>query len=175
MKQMDDYVIPFKGLAEEIHQFHYEIDGSFFEELAFTELHHGFVIVDLVLNKQERMMTLHFSIKGDVEVSCDRCLESFRMPLEGERELYLKFGDEYKEEDEDVIVLPLDAYQIDIRPFLYEYIMLMLPIKRVHPEEEDDTSGCNPEMLQLLNQHQAVGYTDARWDALKEIKEKLGN
>ena len=53
-----------------------------------------------------------------------------------------------------------------ISNFIYEYIMLLLPYKRVHPEGEDL---CDQEVVDKLNQH-TQNESDPRWAALKELK-----
>ncbi len=173
MEPLDDYIIPFKGLAEEVHQFHFEIDDAFFEELEYAEIQRGQVKVNLSMDKQERMMTLVFTLEGQLEVECDRCLEMFMMPVTGTRELFLKFGDAYQEEDDNIIILPREAYQFDVRPYLYEFLILLLPYRRIHPEDNMGQSTCDPAMLQLLNRHQTPEGTDARWDALRDLQNKL--
>ena len=173
MEQQDDFVIPFRGLALEVHRFHYEIDGSFFEELDFSELQGADVIVDLDLDRQERMIVLDFDIRGTVDVTCDRCLELFPLPVDNRWQLIIKFGETYEEEDDDVIVIPHEQHQIDVTQYIYEYITLMVPIRKVHPDDEDGYSTCKPEMLRILEQHSDHGNTDQRWDALRRLKDDL--
>ncbi len=173
MEQQDDFIIPFRGLALEVHRFHYEIDGTFFEELDYSELQEASVIVDLDLDRQERMLVLDFDIRGTVNVTCDRCLDAFPLPVDNRWQLIIKFGEEYEEESDDVIVIPHEQHQIDVTQFLYEYITLMVPIRKVHSDDEDGNSTCNPEMLSILEQHSEHGDTDERWDVLRGLKNNL--
>jgi len=172
VETQDDFIIPFKGLALGEHSFHYEIDAAFFAELDYAELQNAEVSVDLQLERQERMLILDFDIRGSIEVECDRCLEPFPFPVEGQRQLIIQFGDHYEEEDDDIIVIPSEDHQIDVTPHLYDYLLLMLPIKRVHPEDAQGRSGCNPDMLRKLERHGDPPGYDSRWDALNDLKKK---
>jgi len=48
---------------------------------------------------------------------------------------------------------------LDLAQHFYEYIMLSLPMKHVHPDREDGSEGCNPDMLALLKNY-SVGNDD---------------
>lgn len=175
MEQQDELIIPFRGLALEVHHFHYDIDAAFFEELENSELQQGDVKVDLALDRQERMLILDFDIRGSIEVDCDRCLEPFAYPVEGRRQLIIKFGDHYEEEDDDIMVIPEAEYQIDVSRHIYDYIFLMLPLRKVHPDDEEGNPTCNTEMLSRLERHSGQTTPDSRWDALNDLKKKFND
>ena len=54
--------------------------------------------VELMLEKQDRMMILNFIIRGEVQVLCDRCLELLFLPVDIDEKYFVKFGPEKKEE-----------------------------------------------------------------------------
>jgi uncharacterized metal-binding protein YceD (DUF177 family) len=65
---------------------------------------------------------------------------------------------------------------LDISGWLYEFVMLSIPLQRVHPDKENGEPGCNPEIIKLLNQLSDPGEEPKNdiWkglDALKEQKE----
>ena len=152
------------------HSYRFEINDDFFADKEYSEIQQGKVTVTLDVDRQERMMTLHFGIKGEVCVACDRCADEFDQPIEDERDYFIKFGDEEGEESDDVAIVPADQSDFDVSSLVYEYIILAVPMHRVHPEGE-----CNPEVLALLTQTEAPIETeeetiDPRWAALKDIK-----
>jgi uncharacterized metal-binding protein YceD (DUF177 family) len=53
----------------------------------------------------------------------------------------------------------------------YEYILLALPIQRVHPDDKNGESTCDPGMLDKLKEHIIIEEpeTDPRWDELKKL------
>ena len=168
MKALKEFVIPFVGLKEGMHDYSFEIDDRFFESFEYSETGHGRVHVNVSLERKERMLIFTFAFKGFVTVPCDRCAMDMDHPVEGHERLIVKFGHEFIEESDEIIVIPDTESHIDISPYIYEYIILALPMKRVHPEGEE---GCDPEAIEKLNRHSS-GETDPRWEALKQLKDK---
>ena len=165
-------MIPVSGLALGSHSFQYEIDDDFFAGMDYSEVQQGRVDVKLDIDRQETMLTLHFDLKGSVRVPCDRCADEFDLPIESSQDFFLKLGTENAEESDDVAVVSAELSEYDIRPLVYEYIILAIPMHRVHPEGE-----CNPEVLAMLNaeaevpaEEEASDDIDPRWAALKDIK-----
>ena len=171
MSYLKDFIIPFEGLGIGNHEFVFDVNQLFFEEIAYSELKNGAVSIKLDLEKQENMLVLLFKISGRVEVICDRCAEEFNYPIEGDQQLLVQFGDQFVEESEDLIVIPRGDYEINLAPYIYEYICLMLPIQRIHPDDKSGKSMCNPEMLKKLDELSfSIKQNDPRWDALKKLK-----
>lgn len=167
MKKEQDYIIPFKGLSLGDHHFTFEIGEKFFESFEYFESETGKLSIEVDLDKESALLDFQFFIKGVVEVQCDRCLGMSSHPVEGNFRLIVKFGESYFEESEEVIVLPLNENSIDMGQYFFEFINLLLPIKRVHLDENQ----CDPEMIEKLHANSAQD-TDPRWDALKNIKLK---
>lgn len=88
------------------------------------------------------MLTADVRITGHVVVPCDRCLEDCRIPIDFEGRLLVKFSDEPREYDGEVLWLLPGEDEVDLSQYIYESIVLSLPYQRVHPEGE-----CDPEML----------------------------
>lgn len=169
---LKDFVIPFRGLKSEVHHFDFVVDKKFFDAIEYAELEQGLVNISLDLTKQERMMIFEFNIKGFVEVPCDRCLEPFNQKVEGNERLIVKFGEKYEEQSDEVILIPESDYEFDIAPYIYEYIDLLLPMQRIHPDDESGNSTCDQDMLDRLSPPYEEPTTDPRWEALKKLKDK---
>ncbi len=168
MKALNQYDIQFSGLKPGKHDFEFEIDRKFFESIEYSEIKEGKVNVALEFEKHSTMLVLSFVLKGEVEVPCDRCGEDFLLPLSAQQRLIVKFGDHATEEAEDVITVHRNESEINVAHFIYEYIILALPQKRVHPEGK-----CNKEALKRLEKLEEETNknknTDPRWDGLKNI------
>ena len=147
MKSKRDYIIPFVGLKVGFHEFEFEIRDAFFEELEYSIIQKGDAHVKLRLEKKETMLIGEFSVSGLVFTSCDRCNDPVEVPVNGSFRLIYKFGDEVSD-DETLIVLPDEAYELDVRQNIYELITVSLPARLVHPKGE-----CNEEMLELLQKY----------------------
>lgn len=164
---MEDFILPFKGLGTGNHRFKFKIDNTFFESFEYFESEKGSIQVDLDLIKETNMLDLHFKLEGNVSLACDRCLENFDLPVKGEFRLIVKFGEEYLEESDEVIVIPSNESRLDLRQYLFEYINLMLPIQRVHKNQDE----CNQQVIEKLENYSRP-QTDPRWEALKNMKLK---
>jgi len=168
----DQYQIAFSGLTSGTHLFDFKVGDKFFELVRDTEIMGGRVMVAVTMVKEERMMDLHLAINGKVKVRCDRCNEPLEIGVEGNERLILKLGDRYEEVSEDVQVIPESAHQFDLGPFLYEYIHLLLPVRRIHPEDENGNSLCDPVIIKKLKELSENHAPDPRWEALNELKKK---
>jgi len=170
MNYLAHFMIPFSGMKVGNHNFTFEIDDKFFEHFEYSEIKKGKLQVNCLLDKQVRMMVLYFDITGTVRVPCDRCAEEFDQPIEGKQKLIVKFGVDHIEESEDILVITEKEHELDISQFLYEYIHLLLPIKKVHGTDENGNSLCDPEVLRYIKEtedHQI----DPRWEALQKLKD----
>ena len=175
MSKLSRYNIAFKGLAQGKHEFLYELDKSFFEAFENSMIEDGDAKVKLVLEKQSSLMVLWFHISGTVFIQCDRCLDYYSQPISGENRIYIKFGEDEFNEGDEVIWVSVNDYQINVSQLMYEFVSLALPIRHVHPDDENGNSECNPEMLSKLNIVNDDNYddeeeqTDSRWDDLKKL------
>jgi uncharacterized protein len=172
VNQADQYQIAFSGLNPGMHTFDFQVGDKFFEQVKDAEITGGMVSVLVTMAKEERMMDLHLEISGKVRVACDRCNELMDVEVKGNERLIVKLGDHYYEESEDVQVIPDTSHQFDLGPFMYEYIHLLLPIRRVHPEDEEGNSHCDPEIIKKLKELSERHIQDPRWEALAQLKKK---
>jgi len=164
-----DFVIPFVGLSLGNHEFDFEVNNTFFEHFEYSEIKKGKIDISVKLERQERMLIFGFGIHGTVEVTCDRCLDVFDHPVIGNERLIVKFGQERIEESEDVLMIPHTDYQIDLAPLIYEYINLLLPIRHVHPMNENGEYECDPDVTRFISDIPEHENTDPRWEALKGL------
>jgi len=168
---LKQFVIQFSGLKNGFHEYQVEVVDLFFEQFNIEDVTGGNFQVDFSLEKRDTMMELNFKFNGTLKTSCDRCLDSMTLPMKGERELLVKFGDVTSTENDELLVLGYEAYQIDVAPYIYEFISLNFPLRKVHEENE-----CNQEVIDRLypevENEQEDNETSNMWDKLKELKNK---
>ena len=165
------YTIPISGLKEGCHSYDFEIGKRFFDLFEESEISDGELKASVEAEKRRSHIDVIIRINGTVRISCDRCLGIFSLPLSSENRLVVKSGNAKDENDPDIISLAADENELDLTWYFYENILLALPIKRLHPEDENGNSTCDPEMINRLNEHiknDDIG-TDPRWDELKRI------
>jgi len=170
MSYLDQFSITFTSLSLGVHAFEFDLDERFFEDFEEDEISKAGIRVFVSLEKQERMLVLSFDIKGTVNIMCDRCLDQFDQAVEGEERLIVKFGDSYHEESEEVVVIPESVHKLNVSQYIYEFINLLLPIKRVHLNDEEGMSRCNPEIVDRFAKLENDEKTDPRWDALRMLQ-----
>ncbi|NLN96213.1 MAG: DUF177 domain-containing protein [Bacteroidales bacterium] len=163
--------ISFSGLKLGNHRFEFEIDKKFFDEFGYSEYEDGLLNIVVEMEKQQRMLIFTFTILGTIDVVCDRCLDVFPLEIYGNYRLFVKFGNDSHEESDEVIVIPESETHFDIGHYIYEYIVLSVPMRHIHPDNEDGTSNCDPEILQKLAEHKTKEQIDPRWGILKKLKE----
>ena len=165
------YTIPLSGLKEGHHTIDFEIDDTFFELYEESEVKEGSLVANIEIDKRSTHLDMNIKVSGSVRVSCDRCLEMFSQSVKSENRLLVKFGKSIDDTDPDILSVPIDAYELDLQQQIYEFIMLALPIKRVHPVDKNGKSTCDPVMLKKLDELviDEEKENDPRWDELKKL------
>lgn len=174
MRKLKEFTIPFVGLKLGKHQFEYEINKEFFEYFEYDEFNGANIKVDLLLEKKTTMMELVFKASGTVNLNCDLTNEPFDQPIESELFLVVKFGEEYNDDNEELLILPYGEYEINVQQYIYELIVLAVPSKRVHPGVADGT--LRSEVLDKLEElspkereEKKDEDIDPRWNKLKNL------
>lgn len=174
MRKLKDFTIPFVGLKVGKHQFEYEIDNEFFEHFEFDDFNSANLKVALLLEKKTTMMELTFKASGTVNVNCDLTNEPFDQPIDSELFIVVKFGEEYNDDNEELLILPFGDYQINVQQYIYELIVLAVPSKRVHPGVKDGS--LQSEVLEKLEElspkekeEKKEEDIDPRWNKLKNL------
>ena len=146
----DNFIIPLNGLAAGENRFSWHAGKEFFEAFENTEILDADLDVSVMVEKSGRYVGVDCDVEGSVSVECDRCLEELEMPVNLDILLSVKFGDaessdETQEGEREVIFLPVDNTELDMKQVVYDYVCLSLPLQRVHEEGE-----CNPDAVKYL-------------------------
>lgn len=172
MKDLKEFLISFSGLKEGKHPFRFEVKDTFFDCFEYSEIKHGNASVDAHLHKHSTFIELELFVEGKIEIMCDRCTDNYFQEIKGERKIVVKYGEEFLDEGDDLIILPQSETNIDVAGLIYEMIVLATPSKRVHPGGE-----CNEETLKALEnirideaKEEQEDAIDPRWEALKKLK-----
>ena len=177
--------------------FEYVLDNEFFKNIEGEDVQKGKVNVKLTVKRSAAAFELDFDLEGVIQIPCDRCLDDMDHEVKTHETLYVKFGSEYSEESDNVVIIPESEGDLNVAWFLYEFVALTIPLKHVHPAGK-----CNKAMSAKLRKHTArslndsddegIGsyddeeiadevpgageeITDPRWDELKKIIEDDNN
>ncbi len=165
MKGLENYIIPLTGQKLGKHEFNYTIDQNFIDAFENGEITGSEVAVNVTLIRSNQTFEFGFYLEGSIEVPCDRCLEPVELEVENEARLLVKFGDRYEEINDELITIREEDSDFDLAPVIYEYLMLSIPIRKVHYEGE-----CDPTMINMLDGlAPEEEKTDSRWDDLKKL------
>ncbi|GAA4892282.1 DUF177 domain-containing protein [Flaviramulus aquimarinus] len=175
MKPLKEFTIPFVGLKEAKHQFEYKVERAFFEYFEYEDFNDVKIKVDLELEKKTTLLELHFKISGWVNVNCDLTNEPYNQTIENEFDLVVKFGNAYNDEHIDILILPHGEYEVNIQQYIYELVILAVPVKRIHPGVEDGTldsdileklEELSPKLKDSKDKEEGI---DPRWNTLKKL------
>lgn len=189
MGKFDSYSIQLKTMEVGKSEIEYHLGNEFFEAIDEEAIQKGNVTAKVSITKTVKQSELHFELEGKVVVLCDRCLEEMDQPIKTNGHLIVRMGKEFKDDGDDVVIIPEEQGIINVSWFLYEFIELAIPIKHVHP-----FGRCNSGMASKLSEHlvdsesfeddadsfsNSIGSMnndsdeetiDPRWEALKKLK-----
>ena len=176
MCSLETYQIDLKGLTEDESVREFSLDDDFFQALNGSQLEHGSLHVSVSIRKTSGFFDFQFHTEGTVTVTCDRCLDDMEQPIASDNRLMVKLGDTYSDDDGDTVTVDENEGMLDLSWFLYEFIMLAIPIKHVHAPGK-----CNSAMTQKLEELSGAARSgkeeaeavDPRWSKLTELKNKM--
>ncbi|MCT4623858.1 MAG: DUF177 domain-containing protein [Schleiferiaceae bacterium] len=178
--KLKDFNIVFSGLKLGTHHFDYQLDQRFFDLFDFDEMENPNLNVEVEFEKMNNMLELDFSLNGEYTALCDVTGKPFQLPVSNAFHLVVKFGAEYNDENEEILVLPFESYEVNIAQFVYELAVLSIPQKKIHPDVE--SGNIDEETEALLNKYkldkepeegdEQESKTDPRWDKLKDLLDK---
>ena len=172
MCSLESYKVDLKGVKDETMSLDFDLNDDFFRALDGSQLEQGALHVSVSIRKMAGFFELLFHTHGSVVVTCDRCLDNMDQPIDTDNKLLVKLGDTYSEDD-DTVTIDENKGILDMSWFIYEFVMLAIPIKHVHAPGK-----CNSAMTQKLEElsgavrssEEEEEAIDPRWEALKHLK-----
>lgn len=178
MGRLGTYKVELKGLKESSATYEWVVGNDFFALVEGEDVQKGNVNVKLTVTKEANLYNLDFELQGNAIVSCDRCLDDLSLPIDTTGDLKIKLGEDF-DDDGEILIVPEDDGTVNVAWYIYEFIVLSLPLKKVHAPGK-----CNREMMSKLSEHlidevagdsdesgMESGEIDPRWNDLKKIIE----
>ncbi len=176
MKKESIYDLNLARLTQPAQRLEFELGPEFFALFETPIVADGHLKAAVDVLKTERLLTLNFHIAGTVRLTCDRSLDEFDQPLDLHEQLLVRFGDEAKELNDDVLQITPDTQVLPLAQHLYDYIGLALPMKKLHPRfqnEEDDNPDAKTTLIFSTRDHDEAPDNDEpadpRWAALRNL------
>jgi uncharacterized protein len=176
MKAMRDFDIDIFKLSNQKHDYEYVIDSSFFEGFENSIVEKGNLKVRLTLDKSETFIQASFHIVGIAELTCDRSLEKYDFHIDQPSKLIFKYAEEFNEISDEIITIPKDLQQLNMAQYIYEFIGLAIPMKKLHPKfvTEDDQEDAETILIYTTGTEkpgeEEKEEIDPRWDILNKLK-----
>lgn len=160
------FQIPFSGLKPGIHEFEFEIDNVFFEQMEHSTAEKGDFRLSVVMDKKVNLLSLTVAGTGSITAPCDRCTEDVSVEVSFTEPLVVKFSSE-AEDDEGIWVLPENEHTLHMAPIFSELIEVHIPMRIAHAQEDE----CNEEYLKDLQEEDSPQPIDPRWSELMKLKD----
>ena len=169
MDTLSPYVIPLSGLQVGVHEFDFQVDSNFFKAFEASPIQNGQIDVHIVSDKRHDLMSVVFDLFGTVETTCDRCLGNFNLAIDDVSDLIFKYGSE-ESVDPNVVNIPKGSKTLNIAKYIYEFIVLAIPMIKTHDLVEE---ACDDKMLNYLSgeEQEDKPAENPIWGALKDFKE----
>lgn len=172
------FEIAFVGLKPGLHEFNYELDDKFFAEKGVEDISNIKANVKLLLEKNTGFMRLTFEVGGHADVSCDRCGNTLTVNLWDDFKMLVKLVEDpeemnEQEADPDVYYISRTESHLDTEAWLYEFVLLSVPMQHTCGEDEKGQSQCNKEVLARLKQMEtrnAENNANNLWKGLDKFK-----
>jgi uncharacterized metal-binding protein YceD (DUF177 family) len=177
---LKSYEIPIYGLDNRQYDYTFESDDSFFRAMNQELIQRGNLKTRLALTKSETLIRLDFDIEGSVSQTCDRSLDEYDEPVSVQQWLLLKFADHNEELTDEIELIERNTASINVARYIFEYVSLSLPMKRLHPRFRTEETDENDDEGTLIYRTDAPNddapdqpglAADPRWDALRKLNE----
>lgn len=146
-KEFREFIVPFSSLKNGEHKFSFTLNDTFFSHFEHSLIESGEIKIDMILRKSETMLSTDYEVDGIINTTCDRCNDPIQIDISGDFKLVFKFGYEISD-NEELVILPPEAYQLELAEYFYEFVNVLRPNRIVHPEGE-----CNEEMAEVLKKY----------------------
>jgi uncharacterized protein len=173
VNNLRQYTIQFASLKDGLHDFSFTVDSKLFEAFEYEDIHGANLEAKVTLHKSSHTLTIDFNIVGTVEVQCDRCLDYFDLPLEIDQSQVVHGDGNDIGDDIDIMVIPQGSMELNVAQSIFDYVVINIPVRHVHPEDKSGKSTCNPEMMEQVDEYtieeEEDNSVDPRWDKLKNL------
>jgi uncharacterized metal-binding protein YceD (DUF177 family) len=169
VKHSEIHILPLSSLKEGIHTFEYEVTYALWESFGQEIVSDASANIHVTLRKGTQMLQLVMLAKGWLEIECDRTLKKFKHNFQFEQELVYKFGDQYQELTDTVLVIERGTEILELNQIFYDYLMLQVPMRKVHPDVIDQEG----EWIYRDSTQTEEQTTDPRWSKLKELSKTV--
>ncbi|MEM7549336.1 MAG: DUF177 domain-containing protein [Bacteroidota bacterium] len=178
-KELQKFNIDIFKLRDGEHEYTFQVGDEFFTLFEESPLEKGDCKVYVELLKNSSLLQFQFKISGTLELICDRSLEVFNYEIEEGRKLIFKYGPEELELSDEIVMIEHGTLSINLAQYIYEYIVLAIPYRKIHPKYDEADSEENLVYVSEENDPNDSKVdekgTDPRWDSLRNLNKQQDN
>ena len=155
LAKLATFRIALRGVKQGTDNYEFLLDDDFFRAMESIDILGGAVKVSLAVRRANEANYFAIHCQGTIQIVCDRCLESMDYAVEADYDLAVKYGDEYDDSNDGVLIVPEGDNDLDVAPIVYDTVALSIPLQHVHAEGE-----CDEATWQALQAHTAHDLDD---------------
>ncbi|WP_157975900.1 YceD family protein [Lewinella sp. IMCC34191] len=177
------FVLPLKGLGKGFYEYDLRVDREFLAGFPESPLAVADIDLHLTVDKQSREMVVDMNFRGTVATQCDRCLADIDLPVADRSQLIVKFTIEAEEQQDEgeIVYLHPDTNDFNLAPFVYEAVVLAVPMIRTYEcQSGEPPYPCDEDLLNRIEasydnaeeapiKSQTDEETSSPWDVLKDL------
>ena len=165
-KLLRSFDIKIQSLSNNEHSFQFDFNQELFDYFSNeNEIKNTSGICKIILLKSDLMLNIKFSINGKTDLICDRTLKKFTYELNSNKKMLFKFGDEDQELSDEMVIIDRNKSKINFGKFIYEFFILEIPVKRLHPSVKNEDNIDN-----FVFSTKKTNDIDPRLDPLNKLK-----
>ena len=168
MGKFTAYKVQLASLPDGHHEQDFEIGTEFFRNMENRDIISSDIFVHLDLVKKNDLYDFTFTVKGTLQIPCDRCLDPLDHEVDTEYHVVVKYGDNYDDGADNLLTIPYSNSYLNVAYILNDTILLTIPMRHVHP-----LGKCNRAMAAALNKHRTAGGDEDMEVALDEVDAEI--
>lgn len=185
MSVQSPFIFPLRGIGRGVTTYELRVDDAFFASFPDAPIERADVDLTLNVDRRGGALELHFAFSGTVATVCDRCTAPIDLPINDEQRLVVKFDvdADLREDEGDLVYLHPDTNLLNVAPYVYEMVVLAVPMIRTYAcREGAPPYPCDEDLLARIDgsvdhapadDEAANGDNDedapSPWDVLKDL------
>lgn len=173
MEDLKKFEVEIYQLKVGIHHYNFEIKDEFFQLLGTSLVEKGLLGTVVTLEKSRDFFKLNFQIRGHVTLTCDRSLDEFEHYINVNKNLFIRYAERAEEISDDQETITPDTLSINLAKYIYEYIGLEIPYKKLHPRFRDQSTSNDDSLVyqtETYKKEDLEDDIDPRWKELLKLK-----
>tara|TARA_B100001996_G_C18474110_1_gene521157 strand:- start:67 stop:573 length:507 start_codon:yes stop_codon:yes gene_type:complete len=121
---------------------------------------------NIQINKRDGFIEMHFNLIGNVILNCDRSLKEFNFKINKIKKIIIKFEKINDEINDEIVFVKQNTDVINVSKFIYEFFLLSIPLKRIHPSLVNEN---NIDNFVFSTKKKKENRIDPRFKKLKKL------